>query len=202
MTETTKLGQPATRRLGDLLVAEGLITEEQLGKALVEQKGSTEKLGSILLKLNFVQEEQLIGFLSRQYGIPSITLSQLDVDAEVLKLVPDSIAKKYEVLPIKRQGSTLTLAMADPTNVFALDDVAFMTNLQVTPVVASQAAIRKAIERNYDEQSAVSDVLSALANDVGSVEVVEDDVPSKVDVFELKESADEAPVVKLVNMVL
>ena len=202
MTETARLGQPATRRLGDLLVAEGLITEEQLTTALGEQKGSTEKLGSILLKLNFIQEEQLIGFLSRQYGIPSITLSQLDIDPEVLKLVPAAISKKYEVLPIKRQGTTLTLAMADPTNVFALDDVAFMTNLQVTPVVASQAAIRKAIERNYDEQSAVNDVLAQLSNDVASVEVVEDDVPSKVDVFELKESADEAPVVKLVNMVL
>jgi type IV pilus assembly protein PilB len=198
-----KLGQPATRRLGDLLVAEGLIDEEQLGKALAEQKGSTEKLGSILLRLNFVQEEQLIGFLSRQYGIPSITLSQLDVDPEVLKLVPDTIAKKYEVLPIKRQGSTLTLAMADPTNVFALDDVAFMTNLQVTPVVASQAAIRKAIERNYSEaQAEVVDALTALSNEIGNVEIVEDESPSKVDVFELKESADEAPVVKLVNMVL
>src|SRR5437763_8158024 len=167
-----KLGQPVTRRLGDLLVAEGLITEDQLGRALAEQKGTTEKLGSILLKLDFIQEEQLIGFLSRQYGIPSITLSQLDIDPEVLKLVPDSIAKKYEVLPIKRAGTTLTLAMADPTNVFALDDVAFMTNLQVTPVVASQAAIRKAIDRNYQQQAGVTDVLTALANEVGSVEVV------------------------------
>jgi len=197
-----KLGQPVTRRLGDLLVAEGLITEEQLGRALAEQKGTTEKLGSILLKLDFIQEEQLIGFLSRQYGIPSITLSQLDIDPEVLKLVPDSIAKKYEVLPITRQGSSLTLAMADPTNVFALDDIAFMTSLQVTPVVASQAAIRKAIGRNYESQTAVNDVLTALSNDVSNLEIVEDDTPSKVDVFELKESADEAPVVKLVNMVL
>src|SRR5262245_19470437 len=121
-----KLGQPVTRRLGDLLVGEGLITEDQLGKALAEQKGTTEKLGSVLLKLNFVQEEQSIAFLSRQYGIPSITLSQLDIDPEVLKLVPASIAKKYEVLPITRQGTALTLAMADPTNVFALDDIAFM----------------------------------------------------------------------------
>jgi len=197
-----KLGQPVTRRLGDLLVAEGLITEDQLGRALAEQKGTTEKLGSILLKLDFIQEEQLIGFLSRQYGIPSITLSQLDIDPEVLKLVPDSIAKKYEVLPITRQGSSLTLAMADPTNVFALDDIAFMTSLQVTPVVASQAAIRKAIGRNYESQTAVNDVLTALSNDVSNLEIVEDDTPSKVDVFELKESADEAPVVKLVNMVL
>src|SRR5204862_4439527 len=136
------------------------------------------------------------------YGIPSITLSQLDIDPEVLKLVPDSIAKKYEVLPITRQGSSLTLAMADPTNVFALDDIAFMTNLQVTPVVASQAAIRKAIDRNYAQSDEVVDALTALSNEIGNIEVVEDDTPSKVDVFELKESADEAPVVKLVNMVL
>ncbi len=129
--------QPVNRRLGDLLVAEGLITTEQLQRALGEQRESGEKLGSILVRLDLLNEEQLIGFLSRQYGIPSITLSQLDIDPEVLRLVPAQIAKKYEVLPVKRIANTLTLAMADPTNVFALDDVAFMTNLQVVPVVAS-----------------------------------------------------------------
>ncbi len=201
-----KPGQAINRRLGDLLVAEGLISQEQLLKALREQKGTTEKLGSILVRLNLLTEEQLIGFLSRQYGIPSMTLSQLDVDAEVLKLVPAAIAKKYEVLPVKRVGNTLTLAMADPTNVFALDDIAFMTNLQVLPVVASQAAIRKAIDRSYEGQGgAVTEILSELATDVtaAAVEVLEDnEAGAKLDVIELKESADEAPVVKLVNMVL
>src|SRR5881397_2363785 len=172
-----RLGQPVNRRLGDLLVAEGL-----------------------------VKEEQLTGFLSRQYGIPSITLSQLDIEPGILRLVPPQIAKKYEVLPVKRAANTLTLAMADPTNVFALDDVSFMTNLQVLPVVAAQAAIRRAIERNYENQgSAITDVLTELSEDqVAKVEVVDDqeDGGGKVDVFELKESADEAPVVKLVNMVL
>src|SRR5712664_421751 len=129
-----KLGQPQTRRLGDLLVAERLITEAQLKLALVEQKGKAEKLGSILARLGFISEEQLIGFLSRQYGIPSITLSNLDIDPETIGLVPASIAKKYEVVPVKRIGTTLTLAVADPTNVFALDDIAFMSNLQILPV--------------------------------------------------------------------
>ena len=199
-----KLGQPVNRRLGDLLVAEGLISQDQLDRALTEQKGTSEKLGSILVRLNLLTEEQLIGFLSRQYGIPSITLSQLDIDPEVLRLVPAQIAKKYEVLPVKRFGNSLTLAMADPTNVFALDDVAFMTNLQVLPVVASQVAIRKAIDRNYESQTtAITGVLSELSADLGDVEVLEDEeAGGKVDVFELKESADEAPVVKLVNMVL
>jgi type IV pilus assembly protein PilB len=201
-----KLGQPVNRRLGDLLVAEGLITQEQLQRALAEQKGTAEKLGTILVRLNYLTEEQLIGFLSRQYGIPSVTLSQMEVDPEVLQLVPAAIAKKYEVLPVKRVGNTLTVAMADPTNVFALDDIAFMTNLQVLPVVASQAAIRKAIERHYEAQTAaMTDVLSELSSEAMSaaVEVLEDEEAGrKVDVIELKESADEAPVVKLVNMVL
>ncbi len=199
-----KIGQPVSRRLGDLLVAEGLINREQLQRALAEQKGTSEKLGSILVRLNLVNEDQLIGFLSRQYGIPSITLSQLDIDPEVLKLVRPQIAKKYEVLPVKRTGNTLTLAMADPTNVFALDDVAFMTNLQVLPVVASQGSIRKAIERNYDSQvSAITDIITEMEGEVGDVEVVDDEeFGAKVDLFELKESADEAPVVKLVNMIL
>src|SRR5882762_5062849 len=201
-----RLGQPVNRRLGDLLVAEGLVKQEQLQRALAEQKGTTEKLGSVLVRLKLVNEEQLTGFLSRQYGIPSITLSQLDIDPGILRLVPPQIARKYEVLPVKRAANTLTLAMADPTNVFALDDVSFMTNLQVLPVVASQAAIRRAIERNYENQgAAITDVLTELSEDqVSNVEVVDDDEDSggKVDVFELKESADEAPVVKLVNMVL
>jgi type IV pilus assembly protein PilB len=201
----SKLGQPVNRRLGDVLVAEGLISQEQLNRALAAQKGTTEKLGSILVRLKLLSEEQLIGFLSRQYGIPSMTLAQLDVDADVLRLVPAAIAKKYEVLPVKRVSNSLTLAMADPTNVFALDDIAFMTNLQVLPVVASQVAIRKAIERNYEGHGgAALESLTELASDVtaAAVEVVEDEETPKLDIFELKESADEAPVVKLVNMVL
>ena len=201
-----KLGQQMVRRLGDLLVAEGLITAEQLRQALADQKGKADKLGSVLVRQGSISEEQLIGFLSRQYGIPSITLINLDVDAETLRLVPAHIAKKYEVLPVKRIGGTLTLAMSDPTNVFALDDIAFMTNLQILPVVAPQAAIRKALDRAYEATPAVSsmsDMMTEITGDVSNVEVVEDlQSGAQVDVFELKESADEAPVVKLVNMVL
>ena len=202
----SKVGQPVSRRLGDLLVNEGLITQENLQRALAEQKGSNEKLGSILVRLGLIQEDQLIGFLSRQYGIPSITLSQLDIDPEVVKLVPAQIARKYEVLPVKRTGNALTLAMADPTNVFALDDVAFMTNLQVLPVVASQGAIRQTIERLYEPQaSAFSEVITAMEGEAPDVELLEggeDAAPSKVDIFELKDASEEAPVVKLVNLIL
>ena len=204
MAQPVKLGQPVNRRLGDLLVADGLITAEQHKKALAEQTGSPEKIGSVLTRLNYINDEQLIGFLSRQYGVPSITLAQLDIDSDVLRLVPAPIARKYEVIPVRKMGNSLALAMADPTNVFALDDISFMTNLQVLPLVASQTAIKKAIDRNYESKTeAITNVLSDMQTDLANVEVVEDgEEGAKVDVFELKESADEAPVVKLVNMVL
>ena len=204
MAQQVKLGHPVNRRLGDLLVADGLLTAEQLKKALAEQKGTPEKIGTVLIRLNLINEDQLIGFLSRQYGVPSITLAQLDIDQDVLKLVPAPIARKYEVIPVRKMGNSLALAMADPTNVFALDDIAFMTNLQVLPLVASQTAIKKAVDRNYDSRTdAITNVLSDMQTDLANVEVVEDgEEGSKVDIFELKESADEAPVVKLVNMVL
>ena len=137
--------------------------------------------------------------------MPSITLTQLDIDPEVLRLVPGPLAEKLEVLPIKRSGNTLTLAMADPTNVLALDDVAFMTNLQIQPVVASEVAIRKAIDRLYNTPGeSVADMMSELEEAEADVEVLEgaDEFVAKADVFELKESADEAPVVRLMNMIL
>jgi type IV pilus assembly protein PilB len=186
------------------LIADGLITQEQLHQALIEHKKTKEKLGVILIRLGLVNEDQLVGFLSRQFGIPSITLADVEVDPAVAKLVPHSMATKYDVLPIKVVGNTLSLAMADPANVFALDDVAFMTNMQVMPLVAAQSAIREAIERSYKaEANAIADVLSGFSEDA-YVEVVEDPdaAASKVDVFELQESADDPPTVRLVNVVL
>jgi type IV pilus assembly protein PilB len=197
-----KLGQ--RRRLGDLLVAEGLITEDQLAQALAQQKETGDKLGSTLVRLGLINEEQLIGFLSRQYRIPSITLSQVEVDPDVLRLVPAPLAQKHEVFPVKRLAGTLTLAMSDPTNVFALDDVAFMTNLQILPVVASQAAIRHAIEAHYQSAAPTEDMMAELAA-TPEMEVIEadaEDAVGKVDVIDLTQSAEEAPVVRLVNMVL
>ena len=196
--------QGSLSRLGDRLVAEKLISTDQLQRALAEQKGSADKLGTILVRLGFITEDSLVSFLSKQYAIPAITVAQVDPDPDVLKLVPEQIAKKHGVLPIKRMGNTLTLAMADPTNVFALDDVGFMTGLQIQPVVASEAAIRKAFERLYETSGSVTDMMSELEEADTDVEVVEggEETFSKADIFDLKESADEAPVVRLINMIL
>jgi type IV pilus assembly protein PilB len=191
-------------RLGDRLVGEGLITPEQLQRALAAQKGTRDKLGGILVRMGQITEEKLLTFLSRQYNVPSITLSQLDIDPEVLKLVPAPLAERLQVLPVKRSGNVLTLAMADPTNVLALDDVAFMTNLQIQPVVASEVAIRQALDRVYGNQGdRVAEMMSELEVSEADVEIVDgDEKLAKTDVFELKESADEAPVVRLMNMIL
>jgi len=189
--------------LGDLLVAGGLITRDQLALALRKQKGTAEKLGSILVRMNFINEDQLAGFLSQQYGVPSITLASINVESIVLQLIPGGIARRYDLLPIKRDGDNLTVAMADPVNVHAIDHVTFLTGLRVLPVVAAQGAIREAIEKYYESGSgSMTDAMNSLSADLEDVEVVGDEDGPKVDVFELKESADEAPVVKLVNMVL
>jgi type IV pilus assembly protein PilB len=192
--------------LGDLLVAAGLITRGQLEQALRDQKTSAEKLGSILVRLRFITEDQLVGFLAEQYGVPSVSLSALTIDPAVVDLVPAVVARRYDVLPIKREGDNLVVAMADPVNVVATDHLTFITGLRVRPVVAAQGALREAIERSYEGRNglAVTDALTTLSTDLEAVEVVdgEDEGGPKVDVFELKESADEAPVVKLVNMVL
>jgi type IV pilus assembly protein PilB len=198
-------GKPAGRRgrLGELLVAEGLISPDQLQDALREHRRSKERLGSVLARRGFVTEEQLVELLSREHGLPSVTIEQHAIPADVLAMVPAHIARKYDVLPLGRTAGGLTLAMADPANVVAMDEIAAMTRLTVLPVVASGKAIRAAIDRHYlTKGEPMADVLAELSTDPSSVEVVSEDEPTAGNVIELKESADEAPVVKLVNLIL
>ena len=191
-------------RLGDRLVAGGLITADQLRRALIEQRGTTVKLGTMLVRLGFLTEDKLVAFLSKQYRMPSIVLSQLDIEPEVLKLIPVQLAQKHDMLPISREGNILTVAMADPTNVLAVDDVEFMTNLQVHPVVASEAAIRKAIDFFYHGPGwDVAEMIAELEAQPTDASVAgEEEEFNKLDLHELKESPDDAPVVRLINMIL
>src|SRR5947208_17126482 len=130
MAQQVKLGQPVNRRLGDLLVADGLLTAEQLKKALAEQKGSPEKIGTVLIRLNLINEDQLIGFLSRQYGVPSITLAQLDIDQDVLKLVPAPLGGKNAETPVAMVGKPLRRAVPLPTKDLPRPDTPSGRNLQ------------------------------------------------------------------------
>jgi type IV pilus assembly protein PilB len=203
MTARTPSQAPVGRRFGDLILADGLVTPEQFEQALAEQKKTSEKLGEILVRLGLITEEQLVHFLSRQYGIPEVTFPE-KIAAEIIRLIPARIARKYGVVPIGRTIGSVTLAVADPTNLSALDDVAFMTGLKVVPAIASPSVIRLAIERYYEAAPAtMADVLSEMEGEAADVEVVEgQETNTSVDLNELRSSADQVPVVRLVNSIL
>ena len=141
-------------RIGELLLKEKRITPDQLQQALNHQKANGGKLGHNLDRLGFVRDEDITALLSRQYGVPSINLAQFDIDPSVIKLIPADTAHKYEVVPLSRAGATLTIAMTDPTNVFAMDDIKFMTGYNVEPVVASETAITEAVQKYYPTKRA------------------------------------------------
>src|SRR6185295_4137341 len=136
-------------RIGELLLKEKRITPAQLQEALNYQKTSGGKLGFNLVKLGFVKDEEITALLSKQYGVPSINLAQFEIDPAIVKLIPSETAQKYQIVPLSRSGATLTIAMTDPTNVFAMDDIKFMTGYNVEPVVASETAVTEAITRYY-----------------------------------------------------
>jgi type IV pilus assembly protein PilB len=190
-------------KLGEMLVKAGLISAEQLVEALESQKGNGEKLGFNLIKLGYVREDDITQLLSEQFGVPSINLRHFEIDDSVIKLIPSEVAQKYLILPVNRTGATLTISMADPTNVFAMDDIKFMTGYNVEPVVASEIAIREAIEKYYGSQHALElkKVMDEMAEaEAEALEVLEDD--EELDLASLEAATEEAPVVKLVNIIL
>src|SRR2546428_13361227 len=148
-------------RIGELLLKEKRITPEQLQQALNHQKAKGGKVGSNLVKLGFVKDEEITALLSKQYGVPSINLSQFELDPAVIKLIPSDTAHKYQIIPLSRAGATLTIAMTDPTNVFAMDDIKFMTGYNVEPVVASETAGVEAIDPYYPTASKATVVRDA-----------------------------------------
>src|SRR6187402_1673669 len=150
-------------RIGELLLKEKRITPEQLQEALNYQRHHGGKLGFSLVTLGYVKDDEITALLSKQYGVPSIALGQFDVDATVVKLVPAETAQKYQIIPLSRSGATLTIAMTDPTNVFAMDDIKFMTGYNVEPVVASETAVSDAIAQYYALAKPVSTAAAAAS---------------------------------------
>jgi type IV pilus assembly protein PilB len=190
-------------RLGELLTKASLISQDQLKEALKFQKETGGKLGETLIRLGFVSEEDITECLSQQFGVPSINLAHFEIDAGVIKLIPAEVARKYNILPVNKTGATITIAMADPTNVFAMDDIKFMTGYNVEPVVASELGIKAAIDNYYGSTSSLE--LKKVMEDLqqaesADLEVLEED--EEMDVEALTEGAEEAPVVKLVNLIL
>src|SRR6478735_5142096 len=185
-------------RLGELLVRENLISLSQLQKAQEEQRKTGARLGYSLTKLGILDETELTNFLSKQYGVPSINLADFEISPDVLQLVPAELAKRHQLLPVNRAGATLIVAMSDPSNIYAIDDLKFRTGLNIEVVVASEVAIDEAITRYYEKQVSYDDVLGDI--DADAVELGGDD--DDVNVLDLEKASGEAPVIKLCNVIL
>ncbi|HKV76371.1 MAG TPA: type IV-A pilus assembly ATPase PilB [Gemmatimonadales bacterium] len=192
-------GGSGAERLGDLLIAEGLINREQLTAGLAEQKASGHRLGYVLVKLGLVQEIEITKFLGRQYRMPAVDLARFEVDPKILKMVPAEFAQKNVVLPLKREGRTLTIAMADPTNTGVLEDLKFITRYDLFPVIAGEFTLRSLLEKYYESQDQQLETLlkdmEGLEDEVEVVKETEDETATQAQI-------DDAPVVKLINGLL
>jgi type IV pilus assembly protein PilB len=203
-------------RIGELLLKEKRITSDQLQQALSTQKAGGGKLGYNLVKMGFVKDEEITALLSKQYGVPSINLTQFEIDPAVIKLIPVDTAQKYQIVPLSRAGATLTIAMTDPTNVFAMDDIKFMTGYNVEPVVASETAVLEAIQKYYPTISKVvapqvtsgPSTLELATKGLEELALQADDGVEVIQEFEeinpemLAKQGEEAPIIRLVNVLL
>ncbi len=187
-------------RIGELLVKENLLSSEQLLKAREEAASQGKRLGAQITALGFMDENELTEFVAKQYGVPSINLDDFQIEPEVLALIPEDVANKHNVVPVNRAGSTLILATADPSNIFALDDIKFLTGYNIQPVVASEEAIRAAIETYYaePEEDLLEDVMADF--DDAGIDFVSGE--EEEDTHAMAKEAEDAPVVKLVNLIL
>ena len=198
--------QPAIPdKLGELLVRTGRIDQTQLNEALALQKDQGGRVGTNLVKLGYLTEKQLVDSLAQHFKVPAVDLNGMDIDEAVIKIIPADLARKYTILPVSKTGATVTVAMIDPTNVFAMDDVKFMTGYRVEPVVASESGIRVAIDRYYGSTHAIElkKVMEDLTEDAATgsdLEVLDEE--ENLDLATLEEESEQAPVVKLVNLVL
>ena len=193
-----------SNRLGDVLVKTGKITNQQLEQGLALQKEKGGRIGSALVKLGVLSEKELVEFLSQHFGVPAIDLSRVEIDESVIKIIPADVARKYTILPVAKVGAKVTLAMIDPTNVFAMDDIKFMTGYNVDPVVSSETALRTSIDKYYGSTHAIElkkvmEDLTEPATD-SSLEVLEEE--QDIDLDTLEKESEEAPVVRLVNIIL
>lgn len=191
-------------KLGKFLLEENLVTQEQLDKALKDQEVHGGRLGTNLMKLGYITEKQLISILSKQYNVPGVDLSTMDIEDGILKLIPSNIATKYELIPLSRIGKTLTVAMVNPDDIFALEDIKFSTGFEVQPVVTTEISIRNALEKFYEGQDLLQRVEKEMEAVEEEVEVVEagDKEADEDEMSDLAAEIGSGPIVKLVNTII
>ncbi|MGH7885988.1 MAG: GspE/PulE family protein, partial [Thermodesulfobacteriota bacterium] len=198
------------RKMGDILIKEDVINLDQLKTALEEQRSSGKRLGETLLNMGYIDEHQLVAYLSKQYGVPAVNLDQFDITPEVLKVIPRESAIKHKLIPISKSDETLVVAMCDPSNIFAVDDLKFATGRNVEVVVTSERSIKKSIEKYYGSKEEWENSLKAEQSDQVVDKLLEDldefglelYQDAEIDISELSRATEEAPVIKLVNYVL
>src|SRR5664279_6193632 len=189
-------------RIGDLLVAQGLITRDQLKAALHDQASSHNRLGYILVKLGMIDELELTKALARHFRMPAVDLSRFEADAKILCLIPADLARKRMVLPLKREGRTLTVAVADPADQGLLDDLKFITRFDLFPVLAGEQTLRNLIERHYETgDEHLQTILREMEGVGDDIEVVKDE-DEEASLLAAQAMVDDAPVVKLINGLL
>jgi type IV pilus assembly protein PilB len=193
-----KAGAGVNERIGELLVKENLLTANQLKDAREGARSSGGRLGAQITQLGYLDEQELTDFVAKQYGVPSINLEEFEIDPAVIELIPEEVAAKHGVVPVNRAGSTLILATSDPSNIFALDDIKFLTGYNIQPVVAAEDAIKRCVDQYYDQTSSLEDVMGDF--DDSDIDLVQD--ADDVDAAELARESEDAPVVKLVNLIL
>ncbi len=189
-----------SNRLGELLVREKLISLQQLRRAQEEQKRSGQNLGYTLAKLGYISDGEITNFLSSQYRLPAIDLDEYEIESDVIKLVGRDVCEKHKIIPVSRSGSSLIVAMSDPTNLHAIDDIKFLTGYNVEPVVAGETAILAAIERYYNVGPSYEEVMADF--DLGDEDIDFSADEEDVNVLELERQSEDAPVVRLVNVLL
>jgi type IV pilus assembly protein PilB len=190
----------AQNRLGELLVREKLISLQQLRKAQEEQKRTGSNLGYTLAKLGYIQDGEITNFLSAQYRLPAINLDEYEIDQEVIKLVGREVCEKHRIIPVSRSGSSLIVAMSDPTNLNAIDDIKFLTGYNVEPVVASETSIQAAVDRYYNAGPSYEEVMADFALGEEDIDFGGDE--EEISAVELERASADAPVVRLVNVLL
>ena len=187
------------KKLGELLIQEGIIDEEQLNRALEEQRTSGERVGAVLIKLGLITEESLVDFIARQFHVPAVNVVKLNIPKDVISLIPLDISQKYQAIPFGIMGNTLNVAMADPGNLFVIDDLRFLTRKNIQVHVCSDSAIKKLISQFFTHDDNLDDMLGMLKEEV-DVDLVE--TAEEMDLSFLEDAAEQAPVVKLVNLIL
>ncbi|MBQ7529238.1 type II secretion system ATPase GspE [bacterium] len=191
--------------IGAMLVSEGFITERQLERAKAQAERNNEELQKILVTLGFVSNKDIVETIGKSMNVEFIDLEGMNLDAELVKSVPEHLAKRYNVIPVRQKDNTLTLAMVDPLNVLAIDDIRLITGFDIQPVIATEEAINKSISTAFGttDMVAVDDAVKDLAEtDFGGMEVEDDIEENEIAVDKLKELVDEAPIVRVVNLII